>query len=87
MGKSGNHLRILSEQIEIRGGLRVSLSVLSFMIWPNYVGLGTCSRINRLRWRDIEDETSSPSKLYLWVKSFQFNSGIGCGKLPIDTLL
>ena len=32
MGKSGNHLRILLEQIEIRGGLRVSLSpgALSF---------------------------------------------------------
>jgi hypothetical protein len=36
---------------------------------------------------ECQIEASSLSSLYLWVKSFQFNSGIRCGKLPIDTLL
>ena len=30
---------------------------------------------------------SSLSRLHLWVQSFQFNPGIGSGKLPIDALL
>ena len=32
-------------------------------------------------------ETSSLSRLNLWVQSFQFNPCIFCSKLPIDTLL
>ena len=44
-------------------------------------------RLQEAVWGRLGYTPSSLSKLYLWVKSFQFNPGIGCGKLPIDTLL